>query len=47
MAIEEKDHINIRKTRMLRKLLDQEGGNVSVIWVSVHKGTASNEQADI
>jgi hypothetical protein len=37
MAIERNDNAYNPKTQMLRKLLDEEGGNVSLIWVSGHK----------
>jgi ribonuclease HI len=47
MAIERIDNTYNPKTRMLMKLLYEEGGNVSLIWVSGHKEIASNKQEDV
>jgi hypothetical protein len=47
MAMEGNGDTNNTKTQPLRKLLDEEGDNVSLIWVLLHKGIAGNEQADV
>jgi hypothetical protein len=40
MALEGHDNTNNTKTQTLRKLLDEESDNVSLIWGPLHKGVA-------
>jgi ribonuclease HI len=47
MATERNGDTKNPKTRILRKMIDEEGAKVSLVWVPGHKGITGNEMADI
>jgi ribonuclease HI len=46
MAAESPTSTKNPKTQTIRKILDQEGPRITLIWVPSHKGMPSNEKAD-
>jgi ribonuclease HI len=46
MAVENRTPTKNPKTQTIRKMLDQEGSRITLLWVPIHKGIPSNEKAD-
>jgi hypothetical protein len=46
MAAESRTPKNKPKTQTIRKVLDQEGLRITLLWVPSHKGIPGNEKAD-
>jgi hypothetical protein len=46
MAVWDRKRTKNPKTQTIRKLMDEQGGKITLLWVSGHVGITNNENAD-